>query len=50
MSLPKTLTTIEVHINNDTALSVALLDDIRKKYALLDVLLLALCHELSERL
>ncbi len=34
---------IEVHINNYTALSVELLDDVRKKYALLEVLLLALC-------
>ncbi len=34
---------IDVHINNYTALSVELLDDVRKKYALLEVLFLALC-------
>ncbi len=35
---------IDVHINNYTALSVELLDNVRKKYALLEVLPLALCN------
>ncbi len=42
--------TMVFHKYTCTALSVELLDDVRKKYALLEVLPLAMCHELSERL
>ncbi len=42
------MTTIDIHIHHDTALSVAPFDDVQQQYALLSLLPLASCHELSE--